>query len=164
MNTRCVFALVIGVCVAALTACNSSAQLPDSAAKGLPAIEETNPVGYDRWTEMNGGPADIPEMKIMAEKFGLKELGVPTSEYFDQGVIGVARLERYCVLALTGDMGSASQGLLDMTLMSRYNKTYYVMMPSLPTENIPKMIDKYRAFCNGEAELQLEPEPTAEAA
>lgn len=153
MNTRRVFALVIGTCVAVLSISGCSAQSPEpKTGSELPAINENIPKGYDRWEKMNGGPADIPEMAAMAEMYGLNGINLPTKAYVGD-YIGVSQLESYCVVGFHTTLDGAEVGLMDLVVMSRFNKSYFIGMPSLPPENVLPMIDKYRPLCSGDKPL-----------
>jgi hypothetical protein len=154
VNTRRVFVLVIGACVAALSISSCSAQPPEQnpAAVRTPAITETAPAGYDRWEEAYGGPADIPEMTAMAKYYGLDSIDVPSDEYAND-YVGVSRLESFCVIAFYTTVEEAEGNLMNVLVMSRYNESYFIILPSLPQENVRPMLDKYRPLCSGDATL-----------
>lgn len=43
-----------------------------------------------------------------------------------------------------------------MTLMSRYNPSYALIMPSLPPNSVVTMVEKYRPVCMGVADFPTE--------
>lgn len=143
-------ALVIGACVAALSISGCSAQSPEpKKTAGLPAISKNIPDGYDRWDEMNGGPADIEEMKVMAAFYGLDAINVPSEKYANE-YVGVTQLEQYCVLGFVAREESTITGLIDLVILSRYNESYVIGAPALPPKNVSVIIDKYRPLCSGD--------------
>lgn len=144
-----VAAIIFAVISALLSGC-ASTQADKSANNVTPDISAVNPPGYDEWSNWNSGET-LPEMKTLANLFGLAEVNIPTSPYLDLGYIGVSRLEEYCIVAFTMMDGKH----LDATIMSRYNTTLVVIMPSLRHRKIDDMMDKYRGVCKG-----TEPVPT----
>ena len=156
MNTRGVYAHVMGVCVAALTVgCGTQVAGPNTGSE-LPAISNTTPAGYDRWQEMNGGTTDIPEMADMADAYGLGMLNWPSETYAEQQsplgtAVGVALLEDYCVVAVHSPQEEQEQGLVNVTVMSRFNETYAAEQLELTPEDVRSMLDQHRPFCSGEA-------------
>ena len=153
MNASGVYALVTGVCVAALTVSGCGTQSTETGTQGeLPPISKNLPDGYDRWEELDGGPSGIPEMDDLAAAYGVAGINLPASEYTEE-YLGVAQLERYCVVGFHSPDEPQETGLMDVTVLSRFNKAYTIFMPALPPENIRTMREKYRPLCSGESEL-----------
>lgn len=157
MSTHMRVVLAIGACVAALLTTSCSAKTSNSSEpNGMPSFTSKTPEGFDRWKRMSSGDT-LEEMTAMAPIFGVKAINIPNKEYLDKGTVGVAQLEDFCVLGFNEAPSSESgDPLLDMTLMSRYNSAYIVVMPNLTVENVPKMVEKYRSVCTGESELLVE--------
>ena len=141
------------MCVAALSVSGCGTQSPEtSAQEELPPISKNLPDGYDRWEELNGGPSGIPEMDDLAAAYGVETINLPASEHTEE-YLGVAQLERYCVVGFHSPDEPQETGLMDVTIMSRLNKSYVIFMPALPPENIRMMLEKYRPLCSGKSEL-----------
>ena len=135
--------------MAALTISGCGTQSPDTTAREeLPPISTTAPAGYDRWEEMDGGPSGIPEMDDLAAAYGLEGIDLPSSEYVEE-YLGVAQLEAYCVVGFHSPDEPQETGLMDMTILSRFNRSYTILMPTLPPENVRMMLEKYRPLCDG---------------
>jgi hypothetical protein len=93
-------------------------------------------------------------MQVMAQVAGLKSINLPTQKYYDEGVVGVALFEDYCVLLFSMTQEEVDKGLVSLTLLSRFNMSYAIAMPALPSENVHRMVDKYRKFCAGGQEFE----------
>lgn len=154
MNTRGVYAHVMGVCVAALTVgCGTQVYEP-STSSSPPAISDTTPAGYDRWQEMEGDTTDIPEMAEMAAAYGLEELNWPSEAYAEKHnhlgtVVGVALLEDYCVVGVHSPEEEQERGLVNVMIMSRFNEAHTIQLLELTPEDVRTMLDQYRPFCSG---------------
>lgn len=156
MNTRGVYAHVMGVCVAALTVgCGTQVYEP-STDPSPPAISDTTPAGYDQWQEMDGGVKDdIPEMAEMAAAYGLEELNWPSEAYAEKysplGIpVGVGLLEDYCVVGVHSPEEEQERGLVNITIMSRFNEAHTIQQWELTPEDVHTILDEHRPFCSGE--------------
>ena len=155
MNTLRRVVLFMGACVAVLSISSCSAQPSGTTEQNaaLPPFTSQTPSGFDMWNEINSGTT-LPEMSALAQDFGLDAINVPTDAYLSGGALGVATLEKYCIVVF--EETPSEQTLITMTMIARYNRSYSLVMPALQPENVSVMIDKYRPVCTGDADFPTE--------
>ena len=155
MNTLRRVVLFMGACVAVLSISSCSAQPSGNTERNaaLPPFTSQTPAGFDMWEEIDSGMT-LFEMTVLSEDFGLEAINVPKREYVDQGAVGVATLEKHCVLIF--EQSTLDTAYITVSMLSRYNQSYTLTMPDLTLDSVSDMIDKYRPVCTGDADFPTE--------
>lgn len=150
---------VMWMCVAVLviTGCSesSSSQSAAEELRKVPAFTDHQPEGYDSWRAKGGGKTTA-ETQRLAAQFGLEDLYLPSENEYDLNVMGVALLNKYCVLTFYFE---AEVGYVGIELSSRYNNSYILSIPRVRFEAVGGLIEGYRPACAGEEELDMNPDP-----
>jgi hypothetical protein len=89
----------------------------------------------------------VPELTSAEPLLGLTGIEVPQKSYFDLGYVGVAKLEKYCMVALMDGKGTPPNETVTVVIMSRYDSTLDEARIHMLATDVKRYVDSFRPRC-----------------
>jgi hypothetical protein len=120
--------------------------------------ESAVPPGYDELRNWSSGETDA-SMTAVGKLMGVTDLTFPFAEYVDQGWVGVAPFEKYCIISFRSVGESPATDKLSAAVLSRYNTRMTILISAGTPKQLKLGVDKARDYCKT-ATVTLPPKAT----
>lgn len=143
----CVAAITLTACSGGDTVAIPTASVSTQQQSEKPSATPALPADYDELKNMSSGET-APPLASVAAYLGLTEITFPWDEVVKLGFVGVAPLEKSCIVLFSNISADMTLGTISASVMSRYDRSLTVVAANLGLPELKAFLDSFRAVCS----------------